>query len=68
MALYELTIVKLSGATEIRYTNRMPRIGGTVAIDGRGALVVSRHDDVVDENAQERFVCKVTAAVERGRA
>jgi hypothetical protein len=52
MALYELTVVKLSGATEIRYTDRMPRIGGTVMIDGRRALVVSRHDDVVNENAR----------------
>lgn len=67
MALYELTVVKLSGATEIRYTDRMPRIGGTVMIDGRRALVVSRHDDVVNENARERFVCKVTTA-QRGRA
>jgi len=46
MALYKLTVVKLSGATEIRYTDRMRRIGGTVMIDSRRALVVSRHEDV----------------------
>ena len=38
MALYELTVVKLSGQTEIRYTDRLPRIGDTLAIDGRKAL------------------------------
>ena len=66
MALYELTVVKLSGQTEIRYTDRLPRIGDSLAIDGRKALVVSRHNDPVDDEARERFVCRVTSAVEPG--
>ena len=68
MALYELTVVKLSGETELRYTDRMPRVGGTVAIDGRAAHVLSRHGDATNPNALERFVCKMTAAVPRHRA
>jgi hypothetical protein len=48
MALYELTVVRLSGQTEIRYTDRRPRVGDTLAIDGRKALVVSRHHNPVE--------------------
>ena len=67
MALYELTVVKLSGQTEIRYTDQRPRIGDTFAIDGRKALIVSRHNDPVDNDARDRFVCHVISTVEPGR-
>ncbi len=62
MALYELNVVRPSGETEIRYTDRLPEVGKTVAIDGNRARVVSRHPDVVDPNARERFVCTVIPA------
>lgn len=63
IALYELTVVKLNGGIELRYTDQTPRLGGNVIIDGRNAQVVSRHLDVVSANAIERFVCQVTTTL-----
>ena len=65
MALYELTVVKLNGETETRYTDLLPQLGGTVAIDGRRAEIVSQHHDVSDPNARERFVCTVRSVTPR---
>ena len=59
MALYELTVVRPNGESETRYTDLLPQLGGTVAIDGRKAEIVSQHNDVTNPNAQERFVCKI---------
>jgi hypothetical protein len=61
--LYELTVVKLSGEVEVRYTDQLPNVGGVLVIDGRRAQIVSRHLDAVSSEAEERFVCRVTPAV-----
>ncbi len=59
MALYELTVVRPNGESETRYTDLLPQLGGTVAIDGKRAEIVSQHHDVTNPNARERFVCKI---------
>jgi hypothetical protein len=66
LALYELSVVKLNGGIELRYTDQPPLLGGTVNIDGRAAQIVSRHVDVVSPNAIERFVCRVITATPGG--
>ena len=63
IALRELTVVKLNGGIELRYTDQAPCVGGTVIIDCRNARIVSRRTDVVSPNAIERFVCQATTAL-----
>jgi hypothetical protein len=54
-------VVRLSGQTEIRYTDHLPFVGDTVAIDGRRARVLSSDRDVVSPHAELRFHCRVTS-------
>ena len=59
MALSEITLLKPNGYPEIRYTDRLPSVRGTVRIDGRAVTVVSRHTDVATRTPS-RFVCRLS--------
>lgn len=64
MALYEITVLKANGQTEIRYTDCPPAVGDTVPINGRYMKVVSRDRKAQHPAATARFICEECAAVD----
>lgn len=64
MALYEITMLRLNGQTETRYTDWPPAVGDTLPINGRPMKVVACDDQMQNPAATARFVCQECAALD----